>query len=221
MLETLNKLTAEFKKFEELIQANSSMNDHQTSSINELISSFEKLQERISSIENESNSLDDLIIDEIQKITQKTDELAQMGVDVKKLQKLEDKVTKEINELKNTVKSEVEKHKLEKSETDESQDSKIKDLDTKLNDAKIKSVQVDQAQNEEILENTMDIIDLRKTVNKLDKDYSDRMIDKAVYNSVDVRIKRFFKTALKELSRFLIYFCAYELLVHAYITFIQ
>lgn len=221
MLETLNKLTAEFKKFEELIQANSSMNDHQTSSINELISSFEKLQERISSIENESNSLDDLIIDEVQKIAQKTDELAQMGVDVKKLQKLEDKVTKEINELKNAVKSEVEKHKLEKSETDESQDSKIKDLDNKLNDAKIKSVQVDQAQNEEILENTMDIIDLRKTVNKLDKDYSDRMIDKAVYNSVDVRIKRFFKTALKELSRFLIYFCAYELLVHAYITFIQ
>ena len=221
MLETLNKLTAEFKKFEELIQANSSMNDHQTSSINELIGSFEKLQERISNIENESNSLDDLIIDEIQKIAQKTDELAQMGVDVKKLQKLEDKVTKEINELKNTVKSEVEKHKLEKSETDESQDAKIKDLDSKLNDAKIKSVQVDQAQNEEILENTMDIIDLRKTVNKLDKDYSDRMIDKAVYNSVDVRIKRFFKTALKELSRFLIYFCAYELLVHAYITFIQ
>ena len=219
MLETLNKLTAEFKKFEELIQANSSMNDHQTSSINELIGSFEKLQERISNIENESNSLDDLIIDEIQKIAQKTDELAQMGVDVKKLQKLEDKVTKEINELKNTVKSEVEKHKLEKSETDESQDAKIKDLDSKLNDAKIKSVQV--AQNEEILENTMDIIDLRKTVNKLDKDYSDRMIDKAVYNSVDVRIKRFFKTALKELSRFLIYFCAYELLVHAYITFIQ
>lgn len=228
----MNELLAKLKEELEKINTNAKVNEAQTVAIKELTDYVNLLIDETAAVDktNEAqDEIDDLLLQQVYELIQKTDELAKNGVKLSKVQNLEIKLDREVQAIKEALKKENEgdvkdyselKDKIaDLKEKDIKTDDSVKRVKNDLTTAKTESAKINQAQNKEIAENEEDIVVLKKEQKEIkglvDTLYSEFMKSKARKSerkSATGVFKTFCIKFLKEIIRFSLYFAVITLI---------
>lgn len=193
MAKTLSELINEIDTSITKIGENAKVNEQQEKDLKDLktnLSNILKNLEKNEEVDKGQAEIDDMLFQEIYKLIQKTDSLAESGVKLSKVQKLEASLDKAVQAIK-------EKFAAERELSD----------------------QVDTLQGEKIQDNKEDIdqlyrdqTELAKVVRSLETAYVNEQIAKAEAKSAKAIFLRGLKTLGKEVLRFVLYFIIFKLI---------
>lgn len=193
MAKTLSEIVNEINTSIAKIEENAKVNEQQEKDLKDIKTNLSNILENLEkneAVDKGQTEIDDMLFQEIYKLIQKTDSLAESGVKLSKVQKLEASLDKAVQAIK-------EKFAAERELSD----------------------QVDEVQGEKIQDNKEDIdqlyrdqSELMKTVKDLEAAYVNEQIAKAEANSTKAIFLRGLKSVGKELLRFAVYFIMFKLL---------